>query len=104
MLKYLYNDHSFNKPLLHTLKCCMNALARVKNVVLQMFFFCKILHGIQSGNDDDLDTAGLYISKFHALGHLEELAGSRGCSTGDIVCRFPMKKTGQIYILPLKSF
>ena len=61
-----------------------------------------ILHGIQSGNDDDLDTArSLYIqiscvtarplSFFACQGKaprkiLEILAGS--CFTGDTVCRF----------------
>ena len=82
--------------------------------------FSKILHGIQSGNDGDLDTARPYISKFCVSGQdplfffvrqgkapreiLENLAGSHDCFTGDNVCRFPMKKKGQIYIFPLKIF
>ena len=35
---------------------------------------------------------------------LENLAGSCDYCTGDIVCRFPMKRTGQMYIFPLKIF
>ena len=61
-----------------------------------------------------LTQPGLYISNFRASGQdpslfralgqeiLENLAGSHDCLTGDTVCRFPMKKTGQIYNFHLK--
>ena len=82
--------------------------------------FSKVLHGIQSGNDGDLDTArSLYmniscvrarpLSFFVRQGKappeiLQNVAGSRDCFTGATVCRFPMKKTGQIYNFQLKIF
>ena len=68
-------------------------------------YFSEILHGIQNGNDGDLDTARPYISEFCASGQdpsffvcqgkapraiLENLAESYDC----IVCIFPMKKIG----------
>ena len=77
------------------------------------------MHGIQSGNDGDLDRATPYISKVRASGKdpslffasgkgtpeiSENMAESHDCCTGDIVCRFPMKKTWQIYTFSLKIF
>ena len=66
------------------------------------------MHGIQSENDGDLGTArSLYmkisclrarpLSFFVRQGKapqeiLQNLAGARNCCTGDIVCRFPIKK------------
>ena len=76
--------------------------------------FCKVLHGIESGNDGDLDTArSLYmkiscvrarpLTFFMRQGKappeiLENVAGSHDCFTGDTVCRFPVEKTGEINI------
>ena len=71
--------------------------------------FSKILHGIQSGNDGDQNFVcqGKTPLFFRASGQgtsrdAGESAGSRDCFTGDTVCRFHMKKTGQSYIFHLK--
>ena len=76
--------------------------------------FSKVLHGIQIGNDGDLDKArSLYmkilcvrarrLTFFVHQGKApqefpENLAGSNDCFTGDTACRFLTKKTGQINI------
>ena len=81
-------------------------------------YFSKVLHGVESGNAGDLDTArSLYIkilcvrarslSFFVRQGKVpgeipDNLAESRDCITEDTECRFPMKKTGQIYNFQLK--
>ena len=43
--------------------------------------FSEILHGIQSGNDGDLDKARPYISKFHASGQDPSLFRESGQGT-----------------------
>ena len=82
-------------------------------------FFSTVLHGIQNGNDGDLDTAkSLYIkilcirarplSCFVRQGKapaeiLENVADSRDCFSGDTVCRLLMKKRGQIITFSLEN-
>ena len=81
--------------------------------------FCKVLHGIQSGNDGDIDTArSLYmkilctrarpLTFFVRQGKapsemLQNLAGSHDYFIGDTVCRFPMKKTRPNKYFSLKN-
>ena len=75
--------------LLHPWKCCMNRLATEKSI--SKMSFCKVLHGIQSGNDGDLDTARSLYTKILCIRErplsfqgkapeesLQNLAGSLG--------------------------
>ena len=72
--------------------------------------FCKLLHGIESGNAGDLDTArSLYMkiscvrarprTFFVRLGKAPpDIPGSGDCFTWDTVCGLLMKKRGKIDI------
>ena len=82
--------------------------------------FCKVLHGIQSGNAGDLDRArSLYmkilcvrarpLTFFVRQGKAppeipENVAWSGDCFTGDTVCGILMNKRGQINIVHCKIF
>ena len=107
-------QHSFAPPIEVLYECISYCQIYFKgHKMLLKMSFCKVLRGIQSGNDGDLDTAKPYISKFCASEQdpslfscvrARHLARSHDCFNGETVCRLLMKKSGQINIFHWKIF